>query len=89
MKNRFHHKSEHYDPATGYRDLSLNLEVGWHYESDTLTLLPVQEWSKGVTEQHIIELQVSKPVCGFVLFCFACIHMCHIILKMMTNVTSF
>jgi hypothetical protein len=68
VKNRFHHKSEYYDPATGYRDLSLNLEVGWNYESDTLTLLPVQEWSKGVTEQHIIELQVSEPVCFF-FFC--------------------
>ena len=68
VKNRFHHKSEHYDPATGYRDLSLNLEVGWHYESDTLTLLPVQEWSKGVT------LQVSEPVSGFVLFCmYSCV----------------
>ena len=28
LKNRFHHKSEYYDPVTGYRDLSLNLEDG-------------------------------------------------------------
>jgi hypothetical protein len=74
VKNRFHHKSEYYDPATGYRDLSLNLEVGWNYESDTLTLLPVQEWSKGVTEQHIIELQVSEPVSVFFfLLVFICV----------------
>jgi hypothetical protein len=58
VKNRFHHKSEFYDPGTGYRDLSLNLEVGWNYDFDVLTFLPVQEWSKGVTEQHIIEVQV-------------------------------
>ena len=58
VKNRFHHKSEYYDPGTGYRDLSLNLEVGWNYDFDVLTFLPVQEWSKGVTEQHIIEVQV-------------------------------
>jgi hypothetical protein len=62
VKNRFHHKSEYYDPGTGYRDLSLNLEVGWNYDFDILTFLPVQEWSKGVTEQHIIEVQVCAHV---------------------------
>jgi hypothetical protein len=78
VKNRFHQLSNSYDPATGYRDLSLNLEVGWSYDFDSAhpSFLPVYEWNKGVTEQQIIEVQVLLYFihvlafeCDHVMFC--------------------
>eukprot|EP00960_Hanusia_phi_P008782 251777-Hanusia_phi.AAC.1 len=66
VKNRFHSDSHHCNKLTGYRDLSLNVEVGWTFESNELIFLPVREWNQETTEQHIVEVQEQQgntPAC--------------------------
>ncbi|EKX32373.1 hypothetical protein GUITHDRAFT_121453 [Guillardia theta CCMP2712] len=58
VKNRFHSDSHHFNPMTGYRDLSLNLEVGWTFSRNSVIFLPVEEWEQGAVDRYIIEVQI-------------------------------
>ncbi|EKX39961.1 hypothetical protein GUITHDRAFT_113953 [Guillardia theta CCMP2712] len=58
VKNRFHSSSKVFNPMTGYRDLSLHLEVGWTFNRNSVVFLPVEEWEQGTVERYIIEVQI-------------------------------
>eukprot|EP00293_Proteomonas_sulcata_P010092 CAMPEP_0184309366 /NCGR_PEP_ID=MMETSP1049-20130417/17550_1 /TAXON_ID=77928 /ORGANISM="Proteomonas sulcata, Strain CCMP704" /LENGTH=264 /DNA_ID=CAMNT_0026622241 /DNA_START=45 /DNA_END=839 /DNA_ORIENTATION=+ len=59
IKNRFADNSAAYDANLGYRDLSLNLEVGWISENGRVSFLPVREWAKTEgTQRHVFEVQI-------------------------------
>ena len=53
---------------TEYRDLTLNLEVGWRMAEGKVVFLPVSEWTD-VVEQLIVEVQVCVCVCVCVRAC--------------------
>jgi len=56
IENRF---DENYDAdvlSAGYRDVSMNVEVGWQMEDGLVVFKPVREWGK--MRRHICELQV-------------------------------
>jgi len=46
-----------YSDPTGYRDLSILVEVGWVESGCTIEFLPVKDWGRG-TSRHICEIQV-------------------------------
>jgi hypothetical protein len=56
IDNRF---DPDYDPeeSAGYRDVSINIEVGWKMQEGVVVFLPVHEW--GDYHRHICEVQVS------------------------------
>ncbi|EKX31031.1 hypothetical protein GUITHDRAFT_122765 [Guillardia theta CCMP2712] len=58
VKNRFSDSSRYYEPENAYRNLSINLEVGWVFEEEQCKFLPVSEWDLKMAETHICELQV-------------------------------
>eukprot|EP00960_Hanusia_phi_P001786 51087-Hanusia_phi.AAC.1 len=58
VKNRLHPSSHFFNPMTGYRDLSLNLEVGWTFDSGSVVFLPVEDWEQHAAESYIVEVQV-------------------------------
>eukprot|EP00960_Hanusia_phi_P039407 753875-Hanusia_phi.AAC.8 len=64
VKNRFHDSSRYYEPLNAYRNISINLEVGWVFEDDQCKFLPVDEWDLKVAESHICELQMYEIVRG-------------------------
>ena len=58
VKNRFDPASEHFDVGTGFRSLTLNLEVGWSVPGDEIEFLPVAQWDDDNAQQHIFEVQI-------------------------------
>mmetsp|Transcript_69487 Transcript_69487/g.159366 ORF Transcript_69487/g.159366 Transcript_69487/m.159366 type:complete len:135 (+) Transcript_69487:306-710(+) len=57
IKNRF---DESYDDnkSGGYRDLSLNVEVGWTIKDGAVFFENVQDWNALECQHHICEIQV-------------------------------
>jgi len=57
IKNRF---DESYDDTMsgGYRDLSLNVEVGWVMKEGLVSFEKVRDWGRLVCQRHICEIQV-------------------------------
>mmetsp|Transcript_47846 Transcript_47846/g.109088 ORF Transcript_47846/g.109088 Transcript_47846/m.109088 type:complete len:174 (+) Transcript_47846:178-699(+) len=57
LKNRF---DRGYDSrrSGGYRDLSLNVEVGWVVQNGSPKFIPLDSWNRRVSETHICEIQV-------------------------------
>ncbi|EKX43024.1 hypothetical protein GUITHDRAFT_140871 [Guillardia theta CCMP2712] len=59
VKNRFDEESKDFEEATGFRNLSLSLEVGWTSDERTCHFVPVAAWERnGEVETHIVEVQV-------------------------------
>jgi hypothetical protein len=55
VKNRF--KADYEDrESAGYRNMSINVEVGWEVIKGAVVFKPVSKW--GSVERHICELQV-------------------------------
>ena len=55
VKNRF--KADYEDrESAGYRNMSINVEVGWEMEQGGVVFKPVSEW--GNVRRHICEVQV-------------------------------
>jgi len=45
-------------PSVGYRNISLNLEVGWVSNLGVIEMLPVREWEFQRAQRHICEVQL-------------------------------
>ena len=61
VKNRFDEESKDFEEATGFRNLSLSLEVGWTSDERTCHFVPVAAWERnGEVETHIVEVQVMQ-----------------------------
>ena len=59
IKNRFDPEYDAAKISQGYRDLSLNVEVGWIKHEKGLEFLPVDEWAtRSGAKRHICEIQV-------------------------------
>ena len=59
VKNRFDLEYDATELSQGYRDLSLNVEVGWIKHDTGLEFIPVNEWmSRTGVKRHICEIQV-------------------------------
>eukprot|EP00960_Hanusia_phi_P057515 763588-Hanusia_phi.AAC.4 len=62
VKNRFDEDSPDFESSTGFRNLSLSLEVGWTVDDKlrSCRFVPVSAWSTLMeVETHIIEVQVG------------------------------
>ena len=60
-KNRFQQASVFYDANTCFRNLALNLEVGWKFTPEgAVVLLPVSRWH---------DEQADRMICEVVPFC--------------------
>ncbi|KAJ1477114.1 hypothetical protein T484DRAFT_1963970, partial [Baffinella frigidus] len=57
IKNRFDESYDD-DKSGGYRDLSLNVEVGWRMEEGMVSFEKVQDWGRFECQRHICEIQV-------------------------------
>jgi len=57
IENRF---DPDYDPgnSAGYRDVSINIEVGWKMQEGVVVFLPIHEWDD--YHRHICEVQVRS-----------------------------
>lgn len=57
IKNRL---SPSYDvrQTSGYRDIWLNVEVGWVAEGGSVQLIPVELWDKAHAQTHVCEVQI-------------------------------
>ena len=59
IKNRFDPEYDASALSGGYRDLSLNVEVGWVKHDKGLEFVPVDEWSDRMgLKRHICEIQI-------------------------------
>ena len=57
-KNRFQDHSPHLDPVTNFRNVHLNLAVGWVFEEGVCTLVPVSSWVERDADTLICEVQL-------------------------------
>jgi len=57
-KNRFRDGSEHFDEITCFRNISLNLEIGWVFRESLCVLLPVSHWQSENANTLICEVQI-------------------------------
>jgi len=58
-KNRFREGSQHIDKNTAFRDLALNLEIGWIYDkAGQCTIVPYSEWERKQASTLICEVQI-------------------------------
>ena len=58
VKNRFDPNYEKFGFVTGFRGLTINLEVGWSLRGSEIETHPIDQWDHSGVQQHIFEVQI-------------------------------
>ena len=64
-KNRFRDESPYLNPVTNFRNVHLNLQVGWVFEEGACTLVPVSSWAERDADTLICEVQLRLESFSF------------------------